>query len=183
MTSCDPYSNSLASPSRPSTVQRKNTFRYMQPAAHHLPQGVDGKANDKKNNEKNNVPHANSRLRAMVHWNAKVFSRIELQSAYLQFPLEESSLKITLSLILQRNFSNIMSNLLTYLQLDAIFQSFISHVLSSHPKTICYMNNVFVPTMTHDEHLDVLDNELTDLIGAGVNGRDQRHMLKITHRP
>ena len=98
---------------------------------------------------------------------AKVFSRIDLQNAYLQLPLDEESKKYT---VINTSEGLFQYNYLPFgiSSASAIFQCFISQVLSGVPNTICYMDDVLVLTKTQNEHLDALDKVFTALQGAGV---------------
>jgi hypothetical protein len=98
---------------------------------------------------------------------ARIFSRIDLQNAYLQLPLAEESKKYT---VINTPEGLFQYNFLPFgiSSASAIFQSFISQILSGVPQTICYMDDVLVLTRTYQEHVLVLEKVFEALQGAGV---------------
>ena len=99
--------------------------------------------------------------------NARYFSRIDLQNAFLQIPLEESSKDYTVI--------NTLNGLYRYNYVPfgvcnspSIFQAFISKVLCDIDKIVVYQDDILVLTATLDEHLTLLDVVLEKLMKAGL---------------
>ena len=99
--------------------------------------------------------------------NAKVFSKIDLETAYLQLPLDENSKNYTTI--------NTCEGLYRYNYLPfgissspGIFQSFISRVLANVNNVIIYQDDILIMTANKSEHDVVLDNVLNTLYKAGI---------------
>ena len=98
---------------------------------------------------------------------ARVFSKIDLQNAYLQLPLDKTSRKYTTI--------NTCQGLYQYNYLSfgissspAIFQSYITKVLNGIDNVIVYQDDILVMTATHEEHSYALDKVVNALMVAGL---------------
>jgi hypothetical protein len=98
---------------------------------------------------------------------AKIFSTIDLQNAYLQLPLDDEARKIT---VINTPEGLFQYNYLAFgiSSASAIFQSFMTKVLSGISNTIVYQDDILVMTSTQAEHVKVLDKVLSALKTAGV---------------
>ena len=99
--------------------------------------------------------------------NAKVFSKIDCQNAYLQIPLDDQSKDLTTV--------NTICGLYRYNYLPfglcnspGIFQAFMCKILAGIPNLIIYQDDILVMTSNRDEHCIILDKVLTALRKAGV---------------
>ena len=98
---------------------------------------------------------------------ARVFSKIDCQNAYLQIPLEESSKSFTTI--------NTINGLYCYNYLPfglsnspGIFQSFMCKVLAGIRNIIIYQDDILVLTSDINEHNKILDIVLTALHSSGI---------------
>lgn len=98
---------------------------------------------------------------------AKVFSKIDCQKAFLQLPLDDKSKEYTTI--------NTCDGLYQYNYLPfgiasspALFQSYISKVLSGVSGVIIYQDDLLILTPTFSEHSVVLDDVLKRLMQAGI---------------
>ena len=98
---------------------------------------------------------------------AKVFSKLDLQNAYLQLPLDEESKNLTTV--------NTHAGLLRYNFLPfgtksspSIFQAYLTKLLHNIPNVIIYMDDLLILTNDRASHDDVLYQVLTRLKEAGV---------------
>lgn len=98
---------------------------------------------------------------------SKVFSKIDLQNAYLQLPLDDKSKEYT---VINTSEGLYCYNYLPFglASSPAIFQSFLCQVLSGIDQIIIYQDDILVMTNTDAEHVQVLDKVLTTLRAAGV---------------
>ena len=98
---------------------------------------------------------------------AKIFSKVDLQQAYLQLPLDESSKQYTTINTCEGLF---MYNYMPFgiSSAPGIFQSFICQVLSGIKNVIIYQDDILVMTKSKEEHNSVLDSVLNRLFSAGV---------------
>ena len=99
--------------------------------------------------------------------NAKHFSKIDLQTAFLQLPLDEISKKLTTI--------NTSEGLYVYNYLPfgtscspAIFQSFMSELLADIDSIIVYQDDILILTETLNQHNKILDQVLCTLMSAGI---------------
>jgi hypothetical protein len=99
--------------------------------------------------------------------NASVFTKIDLQNAYLQLPLDENSKRFTTI--------NTQEGLFQYNYLpfgtsvsSQIFQSFISNVLTNVKGTIVYQDDILLMSSNETDHIKLLDEVLSRLQSAGV---------------
>ena len=97
----------------------------------------------------------------------KMFSKLDLSSAFQQIPLDEESKKFTTI--------NTSKGLFQYTRLPfgissapSIFQRFMDSVLSGLHGVASYIDDIVVTGKTHQEHLQNLDSVLTRLERAGL---------------
>ena len=97
----------------------------------------------------------------------KMFSKLDLSSAFQQIPLNEESRKFTTI--------NTSKGLFQYTRLPfgissapSIFQRFMDSVLSGLHGVASYIDDIVVTGKTHKEHLQNLDSVLTRLERAGL---------------
>ena len=98
---------------------------------------------------------------------AKVFSKLDCHQAYLQLPLSEESKQYT---TINTCHGLFQWNFLPFgvASSPAIFQSFISRILSGISNVIIYQDDILVLTANHTEHNHVLDEVLSRLYKAGI---------------
>ena len=99
--------------------------------------------------------------------NSRVFSKVDLHSAYLQIPLDEKSKEYTTV--------NTTEGLFRYNFLPfgvssspALFQSFMCQILSGVKNIIVYQDDILIMTETKSHHDEVLNEVLSRLKKAGL---------------
>ena len=99
--------------------------------------------------------------------NAKIFSKIDLANAYLQLPLDESAKTYT---VINTTEGLFQYHFLPYgvSSASAIFQSFISQVLSNINNVIVYQDDILIMSETREEHENTLIKVLNCLKNSGV---------------
>ena len=110
--------------------------------------------------------------------NAKVFSKIDLENAYLQLPLDDQSKKYTTI--------NTSEGLYQYNYLPfgissspGIFQSYLERILSGIEPIVIYQDDISIMTETEDEHAKVLDQVLCALHAAGVKLKHEKCQFHV----
>ena len=99
--------------------------------------------------------------------NAKYFSKIDLQTAFLQVPLDDASKPYT---TINTHEGLFMFNFLPLgtSASPAIFQNFVCKVLAEIRSIVIYQDDILIMTETMDQHNCVLDKVLNALKNAGV---------------
>ena len=99
--------------------------------------------------------------------NAKYFSKIDLQTAFLQVPLDDESKEYT---CLNTPFGIYRYNFLPFgtNASPAIFQNFVCKVLSNIDKVIIYQDDILIMTESSDEHRIILEQVIEKLRDAGI---------------
>ena len=99
--------------------------------------------------------------------NARVFSKIDLQNAYLQLPLDDNSKSLT---TLNTSEGLYVYNYLPFgvSSCPAIYQSFISKVLEGINDIIIYQDDILVMSSDRDKHSETLDKVFQALKIAGL---------------
>ena len=98
---------------------------------------------------------------------AKIFSKIDLESAYLQLPLDDASKPYT---TVNTTFGLYHFNYLPFglSSSSGIFQSFISQVLNGIENIVIYQDDILILTSDRNLHDKVLDEVLNALSKNGV---------------
>lgn len=99
--------------------------------------------------------------------NAKVFSKIDLQNAFLQIPLDDDSKPFTTINTSEGLYS---FNYLPFgiASSPGIFQSYLCQVLSDIEHIVIYQDDVLIMTSDTSEHDIILDKVLSALMNAGI---------------
>lgn len=99
--------------------------------------------------------------------NAKYFSKLDLQQAYLQLPLDDDSKEYT---TINTGEGLYQFNYLPFgvSSSPAIFQSYVTRVLSGINNIVVYHDDILVLTPTVEDHECVLDRVLNVLMSAGI---------------
>ena len=99
--------------------------------------------------------------------NAKIFSKLDLQNAYSQLPLDENSKCFTtISTVCGLYQYNYLPYGLT--SSPGIFMSFISKILNGVDNIIIYQDDILVHSSDVSSHNKVLDTVLSTLKNAGI---------------
>ena len=98
---------------------------------------------------------------------AKIFSRIDLQNAYLQLPLDDESKKLVVINTIEGLFQ---FNFLPYgvASASALFQSFLTKILVGISNIIIYQDDILVMNNNDCEHAKTLSSVLGALQAAGL---------------
>lgn len=98
---------------------------------------------------------------------AKIFSKIDLECAYLQIPLDDLSKTYT---TINTSEGLYQFNYLPFgiSSSPGIFQSFMCKLLSHVKNVIVYQDDILVMTETRSDHDEVLDKVLAALLEAGI---------------
>ena len=99
--------------------------------------------------------------------NAKYFTKIDLQNAFLQLPLDEESKKYT---TINTSEGMYVYNFLPYgtCSSPGIFRSFLCNILSGIKSVIIYQDDILIMTETTNQHDLILDKVLNALRNAGL---------------
>ena len=105
--------------------------------------------------------------------NVKYFSKIDLQTAFLQLPLDDESKKLT---CVNTSEGLYIFNFLPFGTScsPAIFQSFLCEILAGIDQIIVYQDDILILTETLSEHDQVLDQVLGTLMNAGIKVNHQK---------
>ena len=98
---------------------------------------------------------------------AKVFTKLDLESAFMQLPIHPDSKKY---LVINTPEGLFQFNYLPFglTASPGLFQSFISKVLDNIPGVLCYQDDILVTSADLPSHDDVLRIVLTKLRKAGL---------------
>lgn len=98
---------------------------------------------------------------------AKVFSKVDLQEAYMQLPLDESSKEQT---TINTGEGLFRFNFLPYgvASSPALFQAFITQVLAGVEDIVIYQDDILLASSDNNKHCILLDTVLGKLKAAGV---------------
>ena len=98
---------------------------------------------------------------------AKIFSKLDLQNAYLQLPLDDDSKKFTTINTPEGLYS---FNYLPFgiASAPGIFQSFICQVLAGVENTVIYQDDLLCYAKNKAELDTILDKVLSTLMNAGI---------------
>ena len=111
--------------------------------------------------------------------NSKVFSKLDLQNAYLQLPLDSNSKQFcTINTCSGLYAFNFLPFGLT--ASSGIFQSFISKLLNGIPGVINYQDDILIHSSDINQHNVTLDKVLTVLKEAGIKLNNKKCDFYVT---
>ena len=118
------------------------------------------------------LPHPEE-LRAALS-GGKIFSKVDLASAYLQMEVDEESRKY---LVVSTHKGHYRYTRLPFgfHGAPAIFQSAIDAILNGLPGVVAYLDDIFVTGFTEQEHIDRLRALFTRLQNSGIRFKKEKY--------